>query len=226
LKKAIVLLSGGLDSATAAAVAKEEGHDLYGLTIRYGQRHERELEAAKAIGKALGLKDHIFTELGLGQKGSALTDPDGPIPTDRDLEDIKGGGIPETYVPARNLLFLAMATHWAEVLGAEAIFTGFNAVDYSGYPDCSTDFVESFKRTIQVGTKAGRAERAPEIRAPLIDLTKADIIRLGNKLKVPFELTWSCYMGKDKACGHCDSCILRLRGFEEAGLKDPIEYQD
>jgi len=225
VKKAIVLLSGGLDSATAAAVAREEGYELYGLTIRYGQRHERELEAAKAIGRSLGLKDHIFSELGLGTKGSALTDPDRPIPVDRDMEDIKGGGIPETYVPARNLMFLAMATHWAEVLGAEAIFTGFNAVDYSGYPDCSSDFVESFKKTIQVGTKAGVGERAPEIKAPLIDLTKADIIRLGKRLKVPFELTWSCYQGLDKSCGRCDSCLLRLKGFEEAGLEDPIEYE-
>jgi 7-cyano-7-deazaguanine synthase len=225
--KALVLLSGGLDSSTAAAVAQAEGYEVYGLTVLYGQRHAREVKAAKAVGRALGLKGHFFSEVSLGKDGSALLDRKAKVPVDRDIEaEIRSGGIPSTYVPARNLVLLSIGAHWAEVIGAEAIFTGFNVIDYSGYPDCSQAFVKEFQRALALGTKAGRNGKAPRIITPLIGLDKAGIIRLGTKLKVPYMLTWSCYKGGKRACGRCDSCRLRLRGFEKAGLKDPVEYED
>ena len=225
-KKAIVLLSGGLDSSTAAAVAKDQGYELYGLTVSYGQRHIREVAAARAVGKVLGLKDHFFSEIVLGKKGSALLDKGAKVPLDRKDVEIRSGKIPSTYVPARNLILLSLAAYWAEVVGAEAIFTGFNIIDYSGYPDCSKEFVEQFVRTLAIGTKTGREGKAPKIIAPLLGLDKSQIIRLGTRLKVPYKLTWSCYKGGKKACGRCDSCRLRLKGFKEVGLVDPIVYQD
>ncbi len=225
-KKAIVLLSGGLDSSTAAAVAKDQGYVLYGLTVSYGQRHIKEVAAARAVGKVLGLKDHFFSEIGLGKKGSALLDKESKVPLDRKDAQIRSGKIPSTYVPARNLILLSIAAYWAEVVGAEAIFTGFNVIDYSGYPDCSKEFVAQFERTLAIGTKTGREGRAPKIIAPLLGLDKAGILRLGTRLKVPYKLTWSCYKGGKKACGRCDSCRLRLKGFEDVGLEDPIAYQD
>jgi 7-cyano-7-deazaguanine synthase len=225
-KKAIVLLSGGLDSSTAAAVAKGQGYELYGLTVSYGQRHIKEVAAARTIGKALGLKDHFFSEIVLGKKGSALLDKASKVPLDRKDEQIRSGEIPSTYVPARNLILLSIAAYWAEVVGAKAIFTGFNVLDYSGYPDCSKEFVAQFVKTLVIGTKTGREGHAPKVLAPLLGLDKAGIIRLGTRLKVPYELTWSCYKGGKKACGRCDSCRLRLKGFEEVGLEDPITYQD
>lgn len=223
-KKAIVLLSGGLDSSTAAAVAKDQGFELYGLTVSYGQRHIKEVAAAKVIGKALGLKDHFFSEIVLGKKGSALLDKGSKVPLDRKDDQIRSGEIPSTYVPARNLILLSIAAYWAEVVGAKAIFTGFNVLDYSGYPDCSKEFVAQFERTLEIGTKTGREDCAPKVIAPLLGLDKAGIIRLGTRLKVPYKLTWSCYKGGKKACGRCDSCRLRLKGFKEEGLEDPIQY--
>jgi 7-cyano-7-deazaguanine synthase len=223
-KKAIVLLSGGLDSATAAAVAKDQGYELYGLTVSYGQRHIKEVAAAKAIGKALGLRDHFFSEIVLGKDGSALLDEESAVPQDRKDDQIRSGEIPSTYVPARNIILLSIAAYWAEVVGAEAIFTGFNVIDYSGYPDCSKEFVAQFERTLKVGTKAGREGRPPKVIAPLLALDKAGIIKLGTRLKVPYNLTWSCYKGGKKACGRCDSCRLRLKGFKEVGMVDPIDY--
>jgi len=224
-KKAIVLLSGGLDSSTAAAVAKEQGYELYGLTVSYGQRHIKEVAAARAVGKALGLKAHFFSEIVLGKKGSALLDKGTKVPLDRRDDQIRSGEIPSTYVPARNLILLSIASYWAEVVGAEAIFTGFNVIDYSGYPDCSKEFAEQFERTLAIGTRTGREGCSPKVIAPLLKLDKAGIIKLGTRLKVPYKLTWSCYTGGKKACGRCDSCRLRLKGFEEAGLEDPIAYQ-
>lgn len=224
--RALVLLSGGLDSSTAAAIARDEGYELYGLTVVYGQRHSREVRAAKAVGKALGLKQHFISKVTLGTKGSALLDRKARIPVDRDIEaEIKAGGIPPTYVPARNLVLLSLASHWAEIIGAKAVFTGFNVIDFSGYPDCSREFVNAFQKALDVGTRAGREGRPPRIVTPLLGLDKAGIIRIGRQLKVPYKLTWSCYKGGKKACGRCDSCLLRLKGFEEAGFKDPIEYE-
>jgi 7-cyano-7-deazaguanine synthase len=225
-KKAIVLLSGGLDSATAAAVAKDQGYELYGLTVSYGQRHIKEVSAAKALGKSLNLKDHFFSEIVLGKDGSALLDETSQVPLDRKDDQIRSGGIPSTYVPARNIILLSIAAYWAEVVGAEAIFTGFNVIDYSGYPDCSKEFVAQFERTLKVGTKAGREGRPPKVIAPLLGLDKAGIIKLGTRLKVDYKLTWSCYTGGKKACGRCDSCRLRLKGFKEVGMVDPIDYQN
>jgi len=225
-KKAIVLLSGGLDSATAAAVAKDQGYELYGLTVSYGQRHIKEVAAAKLVGKALGLKDHFFSEIVLGKDGSALLDEGSGVPLDRKDDQIRSGEIPSTYVPARNIILLSIAAYWAEVVGAEAIFTGFNVIDYSGYPDCSKEFVAQFERTLKVGTKTGREGRPPKVIAPLLALDKAGIIRLGTRLKVPYDLTWSCYKGGKRACGRCDSCRLRLKGFETVGMADPIDYDN
>jgi len=224
--KALVLLSGGLDSSTAAAFARDDGWELYGLTVFYGQKHAREVKAAKAVAKALGFMGHYFSQVTLGTTGSSLLDKDDNIPVDRDIEsDIKSGNIPSTYVPARNLVLLSLAAHWAEIIGAEIIYTGFNIIDYSGYPDCSNEFVAKFQEAIDVGTKSGKDKRPPHIATPLIGLDKAGIIKMGTKLGVPFNLTWSCYKGGKKACGRCDSCRLRLKGFEDAGLEDPIEYE-
>jgi 7-cyano-7-deazaguanine synthase len=225
-KKAIVLLSGGLDSATAAAVAKDQGYELYGLTVSYGQRHIKEVSAAKAVGKALNLKDHFFSEIVLGKDGSALLDETSQVPLDRKDDQIRSGRIPSTYVPARNIILLSIAAYWAEVVGAEAIFTGFNVIDYSGYPDCSKEFVAQFERALKVGTKAGREGHPLKVIAPLLGLDKAGIIKLGTRLKVDYKLTWSCYTGGKKACGRCDSCRLRLKGFKEVGMVDPIDYQN
>ena len=223
-KRALVLLSGGLDSATAAAYAKARGYELYGLTVLYGQRHAREVRSAKALGKAFGLKGHFFSKVSLGPKGSALTDRRAKLPLDRDVaKEVGSGDIPATYVPARNIVMLAIAAHFAELVGAHAIFTGFNVIDYSGYPDCSRRFADAFHKAVMLGTKAGRQGRAPKVLTPLIKLDKAGIVRLGTRLKVPFKLTWSCYKGGKRPCGRCDSCRLRAKGFSEAGVKDPLE---
>jgi 7-cyano-7-deazaguanine synthase len=222
--KAVVLLSGGLDSSTAAALARSEGFALYTLAFDYGQRHRRELEAAAAVSRALGVVDHRVVRFDLRAfGGSALTD-DIPVPHDRAVEDM-GHDIPVTYVPGRNLIFLSFATAYAEVVGADDIFLGINAIDFSGYPDCRPEFLEAFTHTANLATKAGTQDgRQLHIHAPLITMTKADIIRHGLALGVPYELTWSCYEGGDQACGTCDSCLLRLKGFAEAGATDPIAY--
>ncbi|MFQ5910378.1 MAG: 7-cyano-7-deazaguanine synthase QueC [Thermoplasmata archaeon] len=225
MSKSIVLLSGGLDSATTLAIAKKENDEVYALTFDYGQRHRKEVERAKAIADQLGVKEHRVMEIGLNEiGGSSLTDTTEPIPDYRDYEVMKEE-IPSTYVPARNLILLGYALAWSEVVGAGAIYIGANSRDYSGYPDCRPNFYRAFQRLAEVGTRAGIEKRGVKIRHPLINLRKADIIKRGRELGVPFELTWSCYRGGDTPCGKCDSCRIRLKGFAEAGLDDPLSYE-
>lgn len=224
MKRAVVLLSGGLDSATTAAVARADGYELYAISFDYGQRHVRELDSARAVAGSLGVVDHLIVSFDLrGMGGSALTD-DIAVPLDRATDDM-AGDIPSTYVPARNTIFLSFALGYAETLGAFDIFIGVSQVDYSGYPDCRSEFIESFEKTANLATKAGvEGTGRFRIHAPLIDLSKADTVRRGLGLGVDYSLTWSCYQGEDLACGRCDSCKLRLAGFAEAGAVDPLEY--
>ena len=220
--RAVVLLSGGLDSYTAAAVAKRDGMDLFALSVRYGQRHVRELQAARAVAANLGVARHIEIDLDLSRfGGSALTTSDIAVPKDRPLDD---SGIPVTYVPARNTIFLSLALGWAEVLTAEQIVIGVNALDYSGYPDCRPEFIDAFEKLASLATRAGVEGRRIAVRTPLIDLTKADIIRLGLSLGLDYGLTFSCYDPRPDGgpCHHCDSCVLRARGFAEASVSDPL----
>ncbi|MGD0382582.1 MAG: 7-cyano-7-deazaguanine synthase QueC [Thermoguttaceae bacterium] len=228
-RSAIILLSGGLDSATAAAIARRQGFDLYALSVDYGQRHRFfELEAARCVGESLGVKRHAVVKVDLAQfGGSALTDSI-PVPKDRPAAEI-AHGIPVTYVPARNTVFLSLALAYAEVAAAADIFIGVNAIDYSGYPDCRGEFIAAFQRLANLATKAGVEGRLKfHIHTPLIELTKAEIIRLGMELGVDYSLTHSCYDPGPQgiACTRCDACQLRLKGFQEAGLKDPEKYND
>ncbi|MBS0371329.1 MAG: 7-cyano-7-deazaguanine synthase QueC [Proteobacteria bacterium] len=221
--RAVVLLSGGLDSATCLAIANAEGFDAYALSVEYGQRHAAELAAAQRVAKALGAVAHRVAHVDLGQfGGSALTDPALAVPTDG-----VDGGIPITYVPARNTIMLSIAMAWAEVLGAQDIYVGVNAVDYSGYPDCRPAFIEAFEKMANLATKAGVEGQRLHIHAPLIDLSKADIVQRGTALGVDYGLTVSCYQADDdgRACGLCDACRLRRAGFETAGLADPTPYR-
>ncbi|AGA69654.1 preQ(0) biosynthesis protein QueC [Desulfitobacterium dichloroeliminans LMG P-21439] len=218
MKKSVVLLSGGLDSTTCMSVAAKAGYEIYPLSFDYGQRHQRELEAAKAVAQFYQVKEHrIITLDNVG--GSALTDPSIQVP-----DYAEDDQIPVTYVPARNLLFLSYALGYGEVIGAEAIFIGISSVDYSGYPDCRPEFLEAFQKVAEVGTKAGANGQRIEIKAPLLHLSKADTIRLAGSNGAPLHLTTSCYRGGERACGTCDSCILRLKGFAEAGVADPVPY--
>ena len=222
MKKAVVLLSGGLDSATTLAVARRDGYACHALSFAYGQRHAVELKAAGRVAAALGAVAHKTVALDLSAiGGSALTDVSIAVP------DHPTSGIPATYVPARNTVFLAVATGWAEVLDADQIFIGVNAVDYSGYPDCRPEFVAAFERVANLGTKAGVEGRRLHIQAPLVALNKAEIIRLGTHLGVDYSLTVSCYTAdaEGRACGVCDSCRLRRQGFQEAGIPDPTAYR-
>lgn len=225
-KKAVVLLSGGIDSATTLAIAGTEGYELYALSINYGQRHLLEIECARKIAAFYNVKEHKIFNVDLrGIGGSALTS-DIEVPKDRDREDITHG-IPVTYVPARNTIFLAISLSWAEVIGADTIFFGANILDYSGYPDCRPEFIHAFEIMANLATRAGvEGENRFTIKTPLIAMTKAEIIKKGVELGVDFSMTHSCYdPTKDGiACGRCDSCILRTRGFAEAGLNDPIKY--
>lgn len=221
-KKAVLLLSGGLDSATTGAMAKAQGYDLYALSFRYGQRHATELDAAKAVAAQLGVKQHKIADIDLRLfGGSALTD-NIDVPKDRSDHDI-GHGVPITYVPARNTIFLSFALAWAEVLQAFDIFIGVNALDYSGYPDCRPEFITAFERMANLGTAyAIDAKQKITIHTPIIDLTKGQIIAEGLRLGVNYSLTLSCYDPVNgKPCGHCDSCILRNKGFAENGMRDP-----
>ncbi len=221
-RRAVVLLSGGLDSATVLAVARDAGFACHALSFDYGQRHQAELEAARRIAQALGAQEHRILPLSLDQfGGSALTDPELAVP------EAPTEGIPITYVPARNTVFLALAAAWAEVLGAQDIFIGVNAVDYSGYPDCRPEFITAFQRALDLGTRAGVEGRGFEIHTPLIRLSKAEIVRLGTRLGVDYALTVSCYAADaaGRACGRCDACRLRAKGFAEAGLPDPTRYR-
>ncbi|WP_298596881.1 7-cyano-7-deazaguanine synthase QueC [Zoogloea sp.] len=221
--RALVLLSGGLDSATCLAIARDAGFETYALSVEYGQRHAAELAAAKRVASALGAVAHRVAHVDLGQfGGSALTDPALAVPTGG-----LDGGIPITYVPARNTIMLSIAMAWAEVLGARHIYVGVNAVDYSGYPDCRPAFIEAFETMANLATKAGIEGHRLTIHAPLIDLSKAQIIQRGTELGVDYGLTVSCYQADDdgRACGLCDACRLRRAGFEAAGLPDPTPYR-
>jgi 7-cyano-7-deazaguanine synthase len=224
---AVVLLSGGLDSATTAAIARNEGFALFALSIDYGQRHRYELDAARRVAESFGVVRHVVASVGLDQfGGSALTD-DIAVPLDRDEQEI-AEGIPVTYVPARNTVFLSLALGYAEVVGASDLFIGVNAIDYSGYPDCRPEFVAAFERLANLATKAGvEGNMQFRIHTPLIKMTKAEIIRRGTELGVDYSLTHSCYAPSTNgtACGRCDACQLRLKGFAEAGLTDPIAYK-
>lgn len=219
MKKAVVLLSGGLDSTTCMVIAKNEGYEIYPISFDYGQRHNRELGCAKNVAKYFNVKEHKIIRMD-NVGGSALTD------NNIDVPDYEGDEkIPVTYVPARNILFLSYALGYAEVIGAEAIIIGVSAVDYSGYPDCRPEFISAFQKVVDEGTAAGVKGKSIEILAPLVYLTKGETIKLGIELGAPYELTTSCYRGGEKACGVCDSCVLRLKGFEEAGSSDRIEYE-
>ena len=227
-KKAVVLLSGGLDSATTLAIARSEGFRCYALTCRYGQRHQQEIEAAKNVVSSLGVAEHRIIHIDLAcLGGSALTDLAIEVPKDRaDLGNTDQ--IPPTYVPARNTIFLSCALAWAEVLGAFDIFIGVNTTDYSGYPDCRAEFISAFERTANLATAAGAKDKGRyRIHTPIINMTKAQIILAGIKLGVDYSMTHSCYDPDEqgRSCGRCDSCRLRLKGFAEAGLQDPIEYR-
>ena len=221
MPKAVVLLSGGLDSYTAAAVAKAEGYELYALTVRYGQRHDIETAAARRVATALGVARHVELAVDLSAFGGSSLTADAPVPKDRPLDE---GDIPSTYVPARNTVFLALALAWAEAIGASDVFIGVNALDYSGYPDCRPEFIAAFERLAGVATRAGVEGARFHVHAPLIALSKAGIIRRGLGLGLDYGLTHSCYdPGPAGApCGRCDSCVLRARGFAEAGVEDPV----
>lgn len=222
MKRAVVLLSGGLDSVTALAIAKEQGFECYTLSFDYGQRHDAEIKAASQLSQQLGAKTHKTITIDLRTiGGSALTDNEIDVPEDHP------DGIPVTYVPARNTVFLSIALAWAEVLTAEAIFVGVNAVDYSGYPDCRPEFIAAFEQLANVATKAGVEGQKLTIHAPLMTMTKADIVRRGTALGIDYSQTVSCYQADEagRACGRCDSCHFRRQGFEQAGLADPTLYQ-
>lgn len=229
--KAVVLLSGGLDSATCLAQAKASGYDLYALSFDYGQRHCSELQAAKAVAAQVGVIEHRVIQLGLGEfGGSALTDGELTVPENEAPDNVEqfapGRGIPVTYVPARNTLFLSYALGLAEVLEADAIFIGVNAVDYSGYPDCRPEFIQAFQQMANLATKAGVEGKTIEIITPLIELSKAEIIRTGSELGVDYSLTVSCYQADERgrACGRCESCMIRKQGFHAAGVEDVTRY--
>jgi len=221
--RAVVLLSGGLDSATCLAIARAEGFETYALSVAYGQRHAAELEAARRVAAALGAREHRLAHVDLGQfGGSALTDANIEVPT----SGVQAGGIPVTYVPARNTVMLSLALGWAEVLGANDIYVGVNAVDYSGYPDCRPEFIAAYEAMANLATKVGVEGAKMHIHAPLIKLSKAEIVQRGTALGVDYGITVSCYKADDqgRACGQCDACRLRSAGFATAGLADPTPY--
>ncbi len=219
--KAVILLSGGLDSSTVLYLAKSEGYDCYALSFDYQQRHRRELTAAKTIATAVGVVAHQVVSFDLSLwGGSALTDSQIALPQDRQLSAMSES-IPVTYVPARNTIFLSFALAYAEAIAANRVYIGVNALDYSGYPDCRGDYIDAMRSVFRLGTKQGREGDPIEIITPLIDLKKTEIIQLGNRLGVPWQQTWSCYSGDEVPCGTCDSCLLRLAAFAELGLVDP-----
>ena len=226
-KKAVVLLSGGVDSTTILAIAQSQGYDVYTVSFRYGQRHVLELDCAEQISKKMGAKKHVIVDIDLRAfGGSALTD-DIDVPKERSDQEI-GTGIPITYVPARNTIFLSFALAWAETLEIDTIFIGVNALDYSGYPDCRPEYIEAYQQMANLATKAGvEGTTQLKIQTPLISMTKAQIIQKGAELGVDYGLTLSCYDPdpQGRACGACDSCLLRIKGFEEAGVADPTIYR-
>jgi len=227
LPKAVLLLSGGVDSTTTAAIALHEGFDVHALSVRYGQRHAVELEAARRVAERLGIRQHVIVDLDLRAFGGSALTADVSVPKDTPLAEI-GARIPATYVPARNTIFLSLALAWAETLGARDIFFGANALDYSGYPDCRPEYLEAYARMADLATRAGVEEGARlRIHAPLLRLTKAEIVTRGVALGLDYGITSSCYdpAGDGAACGRCEACLLRLKGFAEAGLPDPARYQ-
>jgi 7-cyano-7-deazaguanine synthase len=225
MKKAVCLISGGIDSSVTAYIAKKKGYEVYGLSIRYGQRHNKEIEYAKKISSFIKAKEHVILELDLDKfGGSSLTDKLKIPEINHKLEEI-GKKIPSTYVPARNTVFLSIALAYAEAIDADAIFIGVTATDYSGYPDCRPEYIEAYQKMADLATKKGVEGSSITIMTPLLHLSKAEIIKKGSEMGVPFEKTWSCYFGDEKACGRCDSCLLRLKGFREAGLKDSLDYK-
>jgi len=223
--KAVVLLSGGLDSATTLAIARAEGFETLALSFRYGQRHVSELEFAARIARAMHVARHVTVEIDLRAFGGSALTSDIPVPKHARAEEI-GGGIPVTYVPARNTIFLSFALAFAEVAGANDIFIGVNALDYSGYPDCRPEYLAAFERMAALATRAGVEGKPVRLHAPLLELSKADIIRRGLALGVDYALTRSCYdpLASGESCGRCDACLLRLRGFAQAGARDPAPY--
>ncbi|HEY9676075.1 MAG TPA: 7-cyano-7-deazaguanine synthase QueC [Waterburya sp.] len=222
----MILLSGGLDSSTVLYQAKADGCECYALSFDYQQRHRRELQSAQAIAQSAGVKEHRVVSFDLRQwGGSALTDNSLDLPEHRSLEEMSQN-IPITYVPARNTIFLSFGLSYAEAIGAQRVYVGVNALDYSGYPDCRPDYIQAMEKVFELGTKQGREGELIEIVTPLINLKKTAIIELGNQLGVPWNQTWSCYAGGDVACGVCDSCQLRLAAFSELGLEDPVSYQE
>jgi 7-cyano-7-deazaguanine synthase len=222
--KAVILLSGGLDSSTVLYQARADGCECYAISFDYQQRHRRELQSAMSVAQSLGVVQHQIVNFDLRLwGGSALTDAAIALPEARSLDEMSQS-IPVTYVPARNTIFLSFALGYAETIGAQYVYIGVNAVDYSGYPDCRPDYIQAMQEVFRLGTKQGQEGQTINIIAPLINFKKTEIIQLGNQLGVPWELTWSCYAGGDQACGVCDSCRLRLAAFEYLGLHDPIEY--
>jgi len=224
VKKAVCLISGGLDSCVVSFIAKEKGFGIYALSFQYGQLHKKELSCAKKIAEAVGAKNHIILDVDFNKiAGSSLLDASQDSIDNHDLKDV-GRDIPSTYVPARNTVFLSLALAYAETIDADAIFLGTNAVDFSGYPDCRPKYIQAYQKMANLATKRGVEGNPIGIETPLLTQTKSELVKTGLKLNVPFENTWSCYRGKENACGRCDSCILRLKGFKDAGIKDPISY--
>ena len=231
MARAVLLLSGGLDSTTMLAVVTDAGHDVHAMTFRYGQRHSSEIDAARRVALAYAVREHVIVDIDLRTFGGSALTSEIDVPKDRDMGDSTRGpakrGVPITYVPARNTIFLSFALAWAEVLEAADIFIGVNALDYSGYPDCRPEYIAAYERMANLATRSGvEGTNRIHVRAPLIDLTKAQIIRRGFELGVDFSVTQSCYDPdiNGAACGHCDACQLRLRGFAEAGIDDPAPY--
>ena len=224
MKRAVVLLSGGLDSSTVLAMARRDGFEIHAMTFRYGQRHAVEVEAARRIARGARVADHVIVDIDLRTFGGSALTSEVPVPKEH---GVSPHGIPVTYVPARNTIFLSFALAWAEVLEARDIYIGVNAIDYSGYPDCRPEYIAAYERMANLATRAGVEGKTLSIRAPLIDKSKADIIRLGMSLDVDYSLTTSCYdpAADGAPCGECDACRLRLKGFEEAGVKDPVFYR-
>ena len=224
--KAVILLSGGLDSSTVIYQAKADGYDCYALSFDYQQRHRRELDAAAAIAEAVGVVEHQVVTFDLRLwGGSALTDETMAVPSDRSLAEM-ASQIPITYVPARNTIFLSFALAYAEAIAAERVYIGVNSLDYSGYPDCRPDFIQAMQEVFRLGTKQGREGMPITIATPLLELKKTEIIQLGDHLGVPWDKTWSCYAGEEVACGICDACRLRLAAFAELGSQDPLPYRE
>src|SRR3954452_3760559 len=227
-RKAVVLLSGGLDSTTVLAIAKDQGFETYALSFRYGQRHEIELAAAQRVAEAAEVSRYVVCDIDLRVFGGSALTADVEVPKHDSATEISGEDIPVTYVPARNTVFLSFALAYAEVVGATDIFIGVNALDYSGYPDCRPEYIAAYEKMANLATRAGVEGNQLKIHTPLINLTKAETVELGTKLGVDYSLTLSCYDPdhNGRSCGHCDSCLLRLRGFADAGLADPVSYQE